>query len=119
MNLPFQAEGAGSHTSILISESLEGRIVAATRQNAGRSRYGTSPDCRLPEKPAGGLNAPGATEAAIVTDVCGNDKWARSSQVAACREASSAKTAAATNARWTVRRMVILGLRMTLAHLGR
>jgi hypothetical protein len=27
----------GSHTSILISESLDGLRVAATRQNAGRS----------------------------------------------------------------------------------
>ena len=34
-NLPFQPE-MGNHTSILMSESLEGVSVAATRQNAGR-----------------------------------------------------------------------------------
>src|SRR6266404_8219245 len=37
-NLPFQAASvAGIHTSILISESLDGRNVAATRHDAGRS----------------------------------------------------------------------------------
>ena len=66
---------------------------------------GTSRGPRFWEKPAGGLNAPGATEAAIVTVVCCNDKRTRSSQVAACREASAAKTAAAANAKRTVRRM--------------
>ena len=35
-NLPFQP-AAGSHTSILMSESADGLSVAATRQNAGRS----------------------------------------------------------------------------------
>ncbi len=35
-NLPFQA-AAGIQSSILMSESLDGLSVAATRQNAGRS----------------------------------------------------------------------------------
>jgi hypothetical protein len=35
-NLPFQPD-AGSHTSILMSESLDGLLVIATRQKAGRS----------------------------------------------------------------------------------
>ena len=36
-NLPFQP-AAGSQTSILMSESLVGVSVAATRQNAGSAR---------------------------------------------------------------------------------
>jgi hypothetical protein len=40
--LPFHAADSGSHTSILISESLVGRVVAATRQNAGRFLYALS-----------------------------------------------------------------------------
>src|SRR6187402_3942639 len=34
-NLPFHAPTGGIHTSNLISESLVGRAVASTRQNAG------------------------------------------------------------------------------------
>jgi hypothetical protein len=85
MNLPFHTAAAGSHTSILISESLEGRIVAAKRQNAGVSAYFTSAGpCRC-EKPAGGWNAPGGTKTAMVTVVCGSESLARSSQGAAER----------------------------------
>jgi hypothetical protein len=36
-NLPFHP-AIGSQTSTLMSESLDGWIVAATRQNAGRPR---------------------------------------------------------------------------------
>src|ERR1700676_5172648 len=36
MNLPFQPD-AGIQTSTLMSESVEGFMLAATRQNAGRS----------------------------------------------------------------------------------
>jgi len=85
MNLPFQAPEGGSQTSILIIESLVGRIVAATRQNAGSFWYSTSPGWSLSEKEAGGAKAPGATEAAIVIAVCGNAAIERSSQVAAAR----------------------------------
>src|SRR5688572_9523121 len=61
-NLPFHPE-AGSHTSILISESGDGLSVAATRQNAGRSA-----NCAPPPRPppCGGVNAPAATGCAIV-----------------------------------------------------
>src|SRR2546425_698473 len=42
-NLPFHVAGSGSHTSILMSESLLGMDVARTRQNAGRLAYGEGP----------------------------------------------------------------------------
>ncbi len=59
-NLPFQFDG--SHTSTLISESLEGVSVSATRQNAGRSlKFGAGP------RPAGATKSPAPTEAASVT----------------------------------------------------
>jgi hypothetical protein len=69
MNLPFQAEDGGSQTAILMSESLEGLSVASTRQNMGRSLYGTtvvSPGGKLPEEDAGGANAPAGTDCAKV-----------------------------------------------------
>ena len=85
MNLPFQTAAVGSQTSILISESLEGRIVAANRQNAGMSAYFTSAGPWRSAKPAGGWKAPGGTETAMVTVVCGSESLARSSQGAAER----------------------------------
>src|SRR6185503_7248226 len=62
-NLPFHP-AAGSHTSILMSESGEGVSVAATRQKAGRSL-----NCAPPPRPpaCGGVNAPAATDCAVVT----------------------------------------------------
>src|SRR6476646_2760019 len=83
MNLPFHAADGGSQMSILISESLVGLMVAATRQNAGRFLYATSPGWRLSENEAGGANAPGVTEAAIVITVCGSESLERLSQVVA------------------------------------
>src|SRR6478609_12065486 len=55
----------GSHTSILISESVEGLSVAETRQNAGSAVYAVrvSPAAAL-----GGRKAPGATISA--TSIC-------------------------------------------------
>jgi hypothetical protein len=38
--LPFHVALSGSHTSILMSESLDGVNVAATLQNAGSAAYG-------------------------------------------------------------------------------
>jgi hypothetical protein len=58
-------------------------MVAATRQNAGRFLYATSPGWRLSENEAGGAKAPGVTEAAIVMTVCGNESLERLSQVVA------------------------------------
>src|SRR3989442_6334182 len=63
-NLPFQPE-AGSQTSILISESVDGRNVAATRQNSGRSRS-TAAGPPAPRAPAGGVKAPAAMVCASV-----------------------------------------------------
>src|SRR6187551_2321923 len=63
-NLPFHLE-AGSHTSILMSDCGEGVSVAATRQKAGRSLNCAPPPPRPPA--CGGVNAPAATDCAIVT----------------------------------------------------
>src|SRR5215471_19326465 len=57
---PFQPD-AGSQTSILISESLVGFRVAATRQNAGKSEAGAAPP-----RPAGSVSRPASMAWAIV-----------------------------------------------------
>ena len=62
-NLPFQPAN-GIHTSILMSESVDGLIVAATRQNAGRGVNVVTGPAAL-----GGLNAPAPTRCAAVTVV--------------------------------------------------
>src|SRR5437773_1312296 len=70
-NFPFQPE-AGIQTSILMSESLVGLSVAATRQNAGRL-LNASP-CAAPRPPsaAGGINEPAATDSASEIVVLGS-----------------------------------------------
>src|SRR6476661_8910145 len=78
--LPFHPV-SGSHTSILISESLAGLIVAATRQNAGK--FFTEAGGALSP---GGMNAPAATGCADVMVVSGRFSAARLSQVAAMAE---------------------------------
>src|SRR6188768_4529062 len=80
-NLPFQL-AAGSHTSILMSESAVGLSVAATRQKAGRSANG------LPPRPPGCENAPAATASAAVIVAAGSASDARLSHVAACVDAA-------------------------------
>src|SRR6266850_2745718 len=80
-NLPFQPE-AGSQTSILISESVDGRNVAATRQNSGRSRS-TAAGPPAPRPPAGGVKAPAAMVCASVIVLSGNFRPARLSHDAA------------------------------------
>src|SRR5678816_4946504 len=80
-NFPFHF--AGSHTSILMSESLDGISVAATRQNAGSDAYtrdtcGGAPPCRAAP---GGVNAPAATSCAIVIFVLSSVRRASDSQV--------------------------------------
>src|SRR5437667_138555 len=77
--LPFQLD-AGNHTSIFISESLVGFIVAATRQNAGRSANALPPP--LPPPPAG-TKPPAATACAVVIVVSGSFSVERLSHVAA------------------------------------
>src|SRR5688500_3247045 len=64
-SLPFQL-AAGSHTSILMSESPDGFSVAATRQNAG----GGFAACALGAP--SGVNWPAASASASVTVPFGN-----------------------------------------------
>src|ERR1700733_9344997 len=78
-SFPFQFD-AGSHTSILISESLDGFSVAAIRQNAGRSANAAPPP--RPPPPAG-AKAPAATDCARVIVVSGSLSDDRFSHVAA------------------------------------
>src|SRR5712692_4895671 len=85
-NLPFQPE-AGIQISILMSESVVGLRVAATRQKAGRSLNdagGALAGCG-----AGALNAPAATGSARVMVVSGRVSEARFSQVAATAGAAA------------------------------
>src|SRR5450631_3812590 len=81
----------GSQTSILMSESLLGRSVAATRQKAGRLAGETV----ALNPPAGMLNAPAATVWARVMVVSGNFRDARRSQVAAWVAAGQIRAIAA------------------------
>src|SRR6185369_13873181 len=78
-NFPFQLD-AGSHTSILISESGVGFAVSATRQNAGRSANWFPPP--RPPPPAG-ANAPAATAWAEVIVASGSFSEERLSHGAA------------------------------------
>src|SRR5262245_2506277 len=73
-NLPFQP-ASGSQTSILMSDSLDGFSVAATRQNAGSSRN-TAPSPLA----SGGVNAPARTGAACVIVAFGTASRASLSQ---------------------------------------
>src|SRR5438552_7224197 len=77
-SLPFHPD-TGSHTSILMSESLDGVRVAATRQNEGNAANGLAP---RPPRGFGGMNCPGPTVCASVTATCGCDTVDRLSQVA-------------------------------------
>src|SRR5688572_783265 len=81
-NLPFQPAN-GNHTSILMSESLDGLNVAATRQNAG-SCLKTSAGGRTPRPADGDENDPAATDCVSVIVVFGDERACRLSQVAAC-----------------------------------
>src|SRR5579862_3862897 len=80
-NLPFQPL-VGSQTSTLISESLVGLMVAATRQNSGRSPKGFVPS-RLACPSFGTESWPAGTTRAIVMVVSGNASDARLSHEAA------------------------------------
>src|SRR5437868_14119389 len=78
-NFPFQPE-ASSHTSPLMSESLDDFNGAATRQNAGRLlNRSACPGKPRPPGAAGGANSPAATVWASVIVVSGNLIEARSS----------------------------------------
>src|SRR6476646_2945540 len=77
-SLPFQPE-AGIQTSILMSESLDGVSVAATRQKGGRAVNGVPP---RPARPFGAVNWPAPTVCASVTDTWGCENVDRLSHVA-------------------------------------
>src|SRR5262249_29582129 len=87
-NFPFQFAATGIHSSILMSESLDGFSVAWIRQSAGRFANWLPPRALAPPWPPlpdGGVSAPGATFCASVIVVFRRDSLARSSQaVAAC-----------------------------------
>src|SRR5262245_51939863 len=72
-NLPFHPE-AGIQTSNWISESAEGLMLPATRQNSGISGSGC---------PAGGVKLPAGESVAEAIAVCGRASDARLSHVAA------------------------------------
>src|SRR5437763_846460 len=76
-SLPFHPE-AGSQTSILMSESLDGVSVAATRQNTGSPPKAVRP---LAPRP-GATNVPAPTVCANVIATGGCDNADRLSQVA-------------------------------------
>src|SRR5438552_3389989 len=86
---PFQFD-AGSQTSTLISESLEGLRVAATRQNAGRSRNacGTAFAAVAPMG-VGGANAPAPTICAKVIAAFGSVRDAKLSHDTGAMAATS------------------------------
>src|SRR5438874_11866653 len=88
INLPFHVS-AGIQTSILISESETGRMVAATRQNAGSCRNAVCcPGLRL-----GSVKAPAATASALVMVVAGNGIANSCSQPAAKAPGTMASSA--------------------------
>src|SRR5262245_8342105 len=100
-NFPFHPE-VGSHTSILMSESLDGVSVAATRQNVGKpakAAPGPPPRAGAP----GGTNAPGATSAADVTFTLGRFNVVTISHDAAYACADPRTRMASTDAKKIVR----------------
>src|SRR5665213_3067151 len=96
-SLPFHPEPAapepcaeaGSHTSILSSESFDGVSVAATRQNAGSFANGFT--TTRPPRAGGAGNCPAATVCASVTATCGSENVDRLSHVAPIAEAATSK----------------------------
>src|SRR5580692_4852797 len=83
-NFPFQPD-SGIQTSKRMSESAVGRMVPATRQNAGSAATFTGGPPGPPAGP-GSLNAPAATSVASVIVVLGSFSSSASAphEVAAC-----------------------------------
>ena len=78
MNFPFQSDGI--HTSNLIAESVDGVMVPATRQNAGKSAaatIGSAPRGPAAPNGRGGANVPGDTDCARVMVASGSANDAR------------------------------------------
>src|SRR5688572_10575904 len=96
---PFQF-AAGIQSSILMSESLEGRSVAATRQNAGSARG------RSASVP-GGVNGPAGRASASVIAVFGSASIATSAQEPAAARAGTGRTAASRTTHSPPRRILI------------
>src|SRR5271165_1837727 len=93
-NFPFQPV-LGIHTSISMSESGDGLIVPATRQNAGRPLMAGLP---------GGVNEPAGTASAVFTVKLGKLSLARESQLAgAAWIAIDDSASRLTKATWRVR----------------
>src|ERR1700722_7334223 len=92
-SLVFQFD-SGSHTSILMSESLVGFKVAATRQIAGRfPKLGGGTPGNAGTAPAGRVSCPAGTACASVMVACGRASLARLSHgVAAAMDDESAMT---------------------------
>src|SRR5580704_9684297 len=76
LRFPFQWASVGNHTSILISESLDGVRVAWTRQNEGTSLKLAAPVVGV----CGAVNCPSATICAEVTEVSGRCSFSNDSQ---------------------------------------
>src|SRR5262245_57457330 len=102
-NFPFQPD-AGSHTSILMSESADGVSVAAMRQNAG-SFANTAAGPAGPDGP-GGANAPAAICCAVVTFAWGRPSAAIDSHVAEADAAAGQNAPTRTNAARYPRRVI-------------
>src|SRR6185436_7022854 len=81
-SFPFQF-AAGSQTSILMSESLDGFSVAATRQNAGSVLAASPP--RPPPRAPGCVKPPAGTACARVIAVLGSVNDIRLSQLVAAK----------------------------------
>src|SRR5271166_4532458 len=91
-SFPFQAE-SGIQTSILISESLVGLSITATRQNGGSfEKLGAGNPGNVGTTPGGSESCPAATVSAKVTVACGRARLAKFSQVAAARGQEEAAT---------------------------
>src|SRR3979490_1004233 len=97
-NFPFQPE-TGNQTSKRIYESLVGRIIPATRQNAGSVSTG---------RPYGGMNFPAGAGCAMVRVVSGSFVLNKVSQSAASEGSAPAvgiRTMAAITGRVAIVRM--------------
>src|SRR5580704_10014485 len=97
MNFPFQPD-AGIQTSILMSESVDGFSVAATRQNAGRPLTACTKavGAGVPPAAMGIVNARASTTRASVIVVFGSASDAKLSHVwAAAWVATGAATSSA------------------------
>lgn len=100
-SFPFQVDDGpdvGIQTSILMSESLVGFSVAATRQIAGKfPKFGAGKPGNAGTAPAGNASCPAGTDCANVTVECGRASLARLSQVPA---RSSGQESAITTTRY-------------------